>query len=149
MKSLNENSRKIRISQHFYLFEFLKSETAEKLGINNSIREYIHLENLSNLVYQILEPARIQIQRPLFITSGYRVPALNKAVGGVPNSQHMFGQAADIQISNELFANTLFDILSKNQKVDELLFEKSENTKWIHVSWSRNPRHIIRKDYFV
>lgn len=149
MKSLNENSRKIRLSQHFYLFEFLKSETAEKLGIDNSIREYEHLENLSNLVYQILEPARSQIQRPIIITSGYRVPALNKAVGGVPNSQHMFGQAADIQVSNEIFAKTLFDILSKNQKVDELLFEKSENTKWIHVSWSRTPRHIIRKDYFV
>lgn len=149
MKSLNENSRKIRISQHFYLSEFLKSETAKKLGIDNSIRENKHLENLSNLVYQILEPARKEIQRPLFITSGYRVPALNKAVGGVPNSQHMFGQAVDIQVSNELFANTLFDILSKNQKVDELLFEKSGNKKWIHVSWSRNPRHIIRKDYFV
>ena len=149
MKSLNENSRKIRLSQHFYLGEFLKSETAKKLGIDNSIKDSRHLENLSNLVYFILEPARQEIQRPIKITSGYRVPELNKAVGGIANSQHIIGQAADIQINNEQYANNLFEILSNNPKVDALLFEKSENTKWIHVSWSRNPRHIIRKDYFV
>lgn len=149
MKSSNENCRRILISKHFYLDEFTKSETAKKLGIDNSIKDSRHLENLSNLVYFILEPARQELQRPIKITSGYRVPELNKAVGGVANSQHIIGQAADIQISNELYANNLFEILSNNPKVDELLFEKSENTKWIHVSWSSTPRHIIRKNYFV
>ena len=149
MKSLNENCRRILISKHFYLDEFTKSETAKKLGIDNSIKDSRHLENLSNLVYFILEPARKEIQRPIKITSGYRVPELNKAVEGVANSQHMIGSAADLQINNEQDGNILFDILSKNDHVDTLLYEKSKNTKWIHVSCSRNPRHIIRKDYFV
>ena len=149
MKSLNENSKKIRISQHFYLDEFLKSETAKKLGIDNSIKDSQHLENLSNLVYFILEPARKELQRPIKISSGYRVPELNKAVGGVANSQHMIGSAADLQINNEQDGNILFDILSKNDHVDSLLYEKSKTKKWIHVSWSRNPRKIISRNYYI
>lgn len=149
MKSSNENCRRILISKHFYLDEFTKSETAKKLGIDNSIKDSRHLENLSNLVYFILEPARKEIQRQIKITSGYRVPELNKAVGGVVNSQHMIGSAADLQIDNEQDGNILFEILSKNEHVDSLLYEKSKTKKWIHVSWSRNPRKIISRNYYI
>ena len=85
----------MKLSEHFDLNEFTRSATADRLHIDNSIPEEF-IPNLKNLCQQVLEPLREHFGIPVIISSGYRCPALNRAVGGVPNSQHLKGEAADI-----------------------------------------------------
>lgn len=84
------------ISKNFSLQEFEKSDTATRLGINNTIKDGFIKENIKALVYDILQPLRDRWGKPLFINSGYRCRQLNKEVGGVPTSQHCIGQASDV-----------------------------------------------------
>lgn len=84
------------ISKNFSLQEFEKSDTATRLGINNTIKDGFIKENIKALVDNILQPLRDKWGEPLFINSGYRCPQLNKEVGGVPTSQHCIGQASDV-----------------------------------------------------
>lgn len=83
-----------QLSEHFALEEFTRSETAEAHGIDNSAPADIE-ENLTRLANR-LEKVRAILGHPLTITSGYRCPALNAAVGGVGDSAHLHGLAADI-----------------------------------------------------
>lgn len=84
------------ISRNFSYSEFEKSDTATRLGINNTIKDGLIKENIKALVDDILQPLRDKWGGPLFINSGYRCLKLNKAVGGVPTSQHCLGQACDV-----------------------------------------------------
>lgn len=84
------------ISRNFSYSEFEKSDTATRLGINNTIKDGLIKENIKALVDYILQPLRDKWGGPLFINSGYRCLQLNKAVGGVPTSQHCLGQASDV-----------------------------------------------------
>jgi hypothetical protein len=83
------------LSEHFDLAEFLVSETAARRGIANEPSPEV-IANLRRLCQSVLEPLRAHLERPVIITSGYRSPALNRAVGGSPTSHHMQGRAADI-----------------------------------------------------
>lgn len=85
-----------RISKHFKYSEFTKSDTAARLHINNAITSWEVRDNIKALVENVLQPLRDNWGGPLVINSGYRCPELNKAVGGVPTSQHVKGQAADV-----------------------------------------------------
>lgn len=85
-----------RISKHFKYSEFTKSDTATRLHINNATCDWDVRDNIKALVEDILQPLRNAWGGPLYINSGYRCPELNKAVGGVPTSQHVKGQAADV-----------------------------------------------------
>lgn len=85
----------MKLSEHFELAEFLVSETAARRGIANEPTPEV-IENLRRLCQLVLQPLRIKLARPVVITSGYRSPALNRAVGGSPASHHMQGRAADI-----------------------------------------------------
>lgn len=85
-----------KISKNFSLQEFEKSDTAIRLGIDNKIKSEEIKDNIKELVENILQPLRDTLGQPLFINSGYRCIQLNKAVGGVPTSQHCLGQASDI-----------------------------------------------------
>ena len=93
----------IRLSEHFMLSEFTRSSTAERLGICNELDPFYPthkdiIANLKRLCEEILEPLRAFAGQPIIIGSGFRCPALNKAVGGVKNSQHMTGEACDIRL---------------------------------------------------
>lgn len=93
----------MKLTQHFALEEFTRSQTAARLGIDNTLNpaffaDSLVIANLKNLCTQVLEPLRRHIDKPIVISSGYRCPVLNRAVGGVANSQHLTGQAADITI---------------------------------------------------
>lgn len=140
--------KEIQLSEHFKLSEFTRSETAQRNYITNNPDTQV-IENLQNLVSRVLEPARKELNEPIIITSGYRSKKLNKLVGGVYNSQHMFGEAADIRIINADYANKLIAILQKNEYIDQLLYEHSGKTVWIHVSTTtRYPnRKLIRLNY--
>lgn len=85
-----------RISKHFTFAEFTKSDTAKRLHINNAITSWEVRDNIKALVEDVLQPLRDAWGGPLFINSGYRCLELNKAVGGVPTSQHVLGCAADV-----------------------------------------------------
>ena len=85
----------MKLSEHFELVEFLVSETAARRGIANEPTPEIN-ENLRRLCQLVLEPLRVKLARPVVITSGYRSPALNRAIGGSPTSHHMQGRAADL-----------------------------------------------------
>ena len=85
----------MQLSEHFELSEFLVSETAARRGIANEPTPEV-IENLRRLCQLVLRPLRIQLARPMVITSRYRSPALNRAVGGSKTSHHMQGRAADL-----------------------------------------------------
>lgn len=129
-------------SEFFTLQEFIKSSTATRLKIDNTPNAEI-LRNIEYGVQMILDPLRRIHQKPIIITSGFRCAKLNKAVGGVTNSWHTKGNAADIHIQDENEAKEIFDILKTLPSVDTVLFEHSRQSQWIHVQWDMNktPRH--------
>ena len=143
----------IRLSEHFLLSEFTRSTTAERLGLDNSLDASNPLDqdvinNLRNLCEQVLEPLRVHAGQPIMIGSGYRSPALNKAVGGVKNSQHMTGEACDIRLPRTPYvdwgdnlahtdmsvAYRWLDFLEHHTDFDQLILEHSHGEYWIHVS---------------
>lgn len=87
------------ISKNFSFLEFEESETARKRRINNVITSTEVRDSIKALVENVLQPLRDAWGKPLHINSGYRCPELNAAVGGVPASQHIKGEAADIACS--------------------------------------------------
>lgn len=89
-----------KLSRNFDWKEFTKSDTAARLHIINEITDWDVRDNIKALVENLLQPLRDVWGGPLFINSGYRCPELNKAVGGVPTSQHAKGQAADVGVTD-------------------------------------------------
>lgn len=84
------------ISKDFSYSEFERSETAERRGIVNVIATAMVRDSIHALVLNVLQPLRTALGVEMPINSGYRCPELNEAVGGVPNSQHLRGEAADV-----------------------------------------------------
>lgn len=137
----------VNLTEHFTLEELTQSKSYPK--IPNKPTDKVRA-NLLNLCKNILEPARVMMDQPIIITSGYRCEQLNKAVGGVPNSYHLTGQAADIHITSEAFAKRLLDIFALNRHVDLALYEHNKKgAKWVHVQTNANPRNMIIRDYHV
>ena len=122
--------------QYFTMGEFIRSDTAAKLGIDNRCKME-HVPNIKALVANVLDPLRAAYGKPIRITSGFRCPELNKAVGGSPTSQHMSGMAADIVgTPNTPAENTrlFYLIQSLELPFDQLIDEKG--MRWVHVSFS-------------
>lgn len=135
----------IQLTEHFKLSELTASKSHPK--INNTPTDKVRA-NLLNLCKNVLEPTRVMMCESIIITSGYRCEALNKAVGGVANSYHLTGQAADIHVKSESYANRLLDIFALNRNVDLALYEHGKNgAKWIHVQTNSQPRHMVIRDY--
>ena len=88
------------ISRNFSYREFEASDKAEELRICNVITSTTVRDSIKALVLDVLQPLRDIWGKPLEVNSGYRCPRLNQAVGGVPTSQHVKGEAADIKASN-------------------------------------------------
>ena len=129
-------------SEFFTLVELTASETAARHKINNSPSAEI-IGNLQYGVDMVLDPLRRLYGKPIKINSGYRCGELNKIVGGVPNSWHQYGNAADIHINNVEEAEVIFRWLKMLPSVDTALFEHSKTAQWLHVQWdkTRTPRH--------
>lgn len=132
--------------EYFTLKEFIKSNTAKAHNIDNTPTFEI-VANLHRLSEFILTPTRCKYGKPIIVTSGYRCTELNTLVGGVKNSQHLYGCAADLVCAD---MRTLFNLLRTNQYVDQLLYESNGKSTWIHVSIANNgklPRHNIIDNY--
>ena len=130
----------MNITKNFTLEELTASSTAKRLKIDNSPNEQIK-KNLKQLCEKILQPLRDAFGQPIIVGSGYRCPALNKAVGGVANSDHMFGCAADIKTVSDAPSENkkLFELAVKMMRegtiseVKQILDEYGYN--WIHISF--------------
>lgn len=92
------------ISKNFSYSEFERSEIAQRKGYINVISTAAVRDSIQALVRNVLQPLRTAWGRPLTVNSGYRCPELNAdpEVGGVPTSQHLKGEAADIRCSDPL-----------------------------------------------
>ena len=135
------------LSPHFTVGEFFRSGTAIRLGIDNNpdahpgegISTAEVVENLRALCTEVLEPLRRRVGR-VIVTSGYRCQKLNKAVGGVWNSQHLKGEAADIFVPDTATAMRYGHILERHSAVQQLLLEPMgiQQKRWIHVGFRRS-----------
>ena len=127
--------------KYFTIKELCKSSTAEQKKIDNTPNSEV-VNNLEKLVEYILDPLREKYGKPIHVNSGYRCPALNKAVGGSKTSQHMLGLAADITAGSVAKNKILFNLIQElNLPFDQLIDEK--NFRWIHVSYSAKHRKQI------
>ena len=137
------------ITMHFTIEELYASATAKAKGIDNkpNVQQIICLVYLAAYV---LEPLREAMNEPIRISSGFRCERLNRAVGGVSNSQHTKGQAADLCIDGDLEkGKRWFNWIKTHLNFDQLIWEHNANgTYWIHVSYippayGRNRRQVI------
>ena len=124
------------LTKNFSYQEMIKSSTADRIGVSNdATRE--HVINLVNLCNFILQPVRNEFG-PIRINSGYRSPALNKAVGGSKTSQHCNGEAADFE-SSRVSNPELATWVAKNLDFDQLILEfydgKDPHSGWVHCSY--------------
>lgn len=130
----------MQLTKNFTLEELVHSDTANAKGIDNTPTQEI-IDNLKELAENVLQPIRDKWGKPLIVNSGYRCKELNKAVGGVSTSQHLIGQAADIEAgtnddNKELFYMISDMIENKELIVDQLLDEARYS--WIHVSYNKD-----------
>lgn len=128
--------------KHFTFSEFVQSDIATKKGIDNVIPNVHVKTNIRALVDRVLDPLREFLELPIIITSGYRSPAVNRAVGGSKNSQHMCGQAADITFRYaDMILPTVYLILQEpefKKHIDQCIYYKKKRI--IHISISDYPR---------
>jgi zinc D-Ala-D-Ala carboxypeptidase len=121
-------------ARYFTLDELKHSNTATAEGIPNDPGP-AEIEALRALCAAVLDPLREALDKPISINCAYRGPALNKRVGGVTNSQHLTGQAADIQ-SPAISVVELFKlIIRQGLPYDQIIYEaRNATSKWVHVS---------------
>lgn len=137
---MKENLNEIMLSPHFKLSEFL--------NLGKYPENIPTLQVVANLTYGchlLLEPARA-IAGPIIINSGFRCEAVNRKVGGVSNSQHLVGQAADIRPRDPARFWPLVEFLKACEHTDQLL----TGNGWLHISWNplAQPRHYVRIGYY-
>lgn len=125
----------MKLSAHFDLQEMLISETAVRLGLDNNPPDGVFL-NLIQLA-NFLEDVRVLLGHPILISSGYRSPAVNKAIGGAAKSHHMRGMAADFICPG--FGEPLAvcqKIASSSLQYDQCIHEFG---RWVHLGIDPQP----------
>ena len=140
-----EESKHIRLSKNFTLYEFLKSDLALRYGIDNSLPKNF-LPNIQYLVDTVLQPLRDHFG-PIRITSGYRSKELAIKVGSSTRSNHCFGLAADIEPYSVGAEFTLLDMLTyihDNLEYKELIGEYFP-TGWVHVATQKYNNNKVLK----
>ncbi len=123
----------MKLSKNFTRAEIEHSNTAKRLGISNEMSEK-HLENMQRLIDNLIQPLRDELG-PIRISSGYRTPALNRAIGGSSRSQHSKAEALDIQFwkDGKMNNKVLYDwIIDSGLEFDQMINEF--DFSWIHIS---------------
>lgn len=130
-----------KLSRNFTLEEFLKLKSHP-----DNVPGMQVVCNLTYGVATILQPVRDVIGCPIIINSGYRNPNYNESVGGVKNSQHLTGCAADIRPARPEKFEEMVAAIMNLANYDQLLTGKG----WCHVSWTPLgiPRRDYRKDFY-
>lgn len=130
----------MNLSANFTLKELTKSDTATRLGIDNTPDEAV-IESLKLLCENVLQPVRDHFGKSVTVNSGFRSPETNQATGGSKTSGHCKGQAADIEIegiSNPDLAHWIMDNCDYTQLILEFYTQGQPNSGWVHVSYDPN-----------
>lgn len=127
-----------KISEHISYDEATNSPTALRLGIRNEPNDE-QLTNMMAVAEICFEPLRKWYGKPIRITSFFRHPDLNKAIGGATNSQHCNGQAMDITVNDRKENLKLFNWLKANALYDQVIAEdlNEDGCSWVHISFNR------------
>jgi len=127
----------MNLSKNFTMAEFTKSDTATKLGIDNTPKGE-HLEAAKKLFENVVQKVRDHFG-PTVLNSGYRSPELNEAVRGSRTSQHCQGEAADIEVPgvpNADVAQWIVDNCDFDQVILEFYTPGIPDSGWVHVSYN-------------
>jgi len=140
----------MKLSKNFYLSELTKSQTAERMGLDNNPSED-ETENLRLLCERVLQPIRDHFDEVVTVSSGYRNEILSEKIGSSRKSQHCKGQACDFEIFG-VANNKVSDWIKENLMFDQLILEYWEpgqpNSGWIHVSYTPDV-NLNRKEYLM
>lgn len=133
--------------KHFTISELCASDTARARGIDNTPPSGVVVA-LTALIEKLLDPIREAWGGPIAMNSGYRSPALNRAVGGAATSQHLRGEAADITVGTPAQNKRLFDRIVELQEVGALEFDQlidESGYRWLHISYrtGKNRNQIL------
>jgi hypothetical protein len=127
----------MNLSPNFSLHELTKSETALRMGFDNTPGE-AETKNLRLLCEKVLQPVRDHFGKGVKVNSGFRSPESNAAVGGSKTSDHCLGRAADIEIpgvANAELAQWIMDNLEYTQLILEFYTPGIPDSGWVHVSY--------------
>ena len=128
----------MKLSKNLSLKEATKSNTATRLGIKNEPEQW-EINNLHAIAENIFQPVRDHFGVPIGVSSGYRCKELNTAIGGSKYSQHMIGEALDIDadIYGKVTNAEIFNYIKNNLEWDQMIWEfgDDEEPNWVHVSY--------------
>lgn len=132
-----------KISKYVCYGEVIRSDTARRNNIDNT-PDRKTLEKIKLLCNEVFDKARIHFNTPLFVSSCYRSPEVNRLVGGKPKSQHLKGEAIDIDcdVFGKITNRQLFEYIRDNLNYDQLLFEGGKKG-WVHVSYKQKGNRKI------
>lgn len=140
-----------RISEHISYREAIKSNTASRLGIDNTPSDY-EITNMVGVAFNVFEPLRKYVGGPIRINSFYRCEELNQAIGGSSRSQHCEGRAIDLDDTLGYKTNAeMYKYIKDNLSFDQLIWEFGDdnNPDWIHVSYvhpDENRKRCLRAE---
>jgi hypothetical protein len=132
----------MKLSKYVSLAEVTRSDTAKRKGISNEPTPE-HLENLKTICEDVFDKIREHFGVPLFISSGYRSAALNKAIGGSSTSDHNNGRALDLDQDghgNGVRNKDVFNYIKDNLEFDQVIFEHRRadgDCDWVHVGYRK------------
>ena len=132
----------MKLSKNLSLAECVKSNTASRLGIDNTPDDEWIIENLRAIAEEVFQPIRNAFECPIYVSSGYRSEELNRAIGGSIRSQHVQGRALDLDA--DVFGGCtnaqVFQYILNNLTFDQLIWEfgDQDNPDWVHVSYVRD-----------
>ena len=140
----------MKLSKYVSLAEVTRSDTAKRKGIDNSPTAE-HLENLKVISEEVFDKVREYFGVPIYISSGYRSAALNKAIGGSATSDHNLGRALDLDQDghgNGVTNMDVFKFIKDNLEFDQLIAEGSNGAgdmNWVHVGYRKgeNRKQIL------
>ena len=136
----------MNLTANFSLHELTKSETALRMGLDNTPGE-AEIAALKLLAEKVLQPVRDHFAKGVKVNSGFRSPESNAAVKGSRTSDHCFGRAADIEIpgvANAELAQWIMDNLEYTQLILEFYTPGIPDSGWVHVSY--NPEKLIKQE---
>jgi zinc D-Ala-D-Ala carboxypeptidase len=140
----------MKLSNYLSLAEVTRSDTAKRKGISNEPTAE-HLENLKTIAVEVFDKVREHFGVPIFVSSGYRSAALNKAIGGSSTSDHNLGKALDLDQDghgNGVTNADVFNFIKNTLEFDQLIWEfgTDKNPDWVHVGYRKgaNRKQILK-----
>jgi len=140
----------MKLSNYLSLAEVTRSDTAKRKGISNEPTAE-HLENMKTIAVEVFDKVREYFGVPIFVSSGYRSAALNKAIGGSSTSDHNLGRALDLDQDghgNGVTNADVFNFIKNTLEFDQLIWEfgTDKNPDWVHVGYRKgaNRKQILK-----